>query len=196
VPPYNTLLVVAELIKANKDFDRCYSPIAPHGYGADANCMMRNPNRIFAYVRGQIAFEAYAGSLRGARGTLWAQAGNTLDKASLLVALLGAAGYTAQYEHAKITAGGTPGASALIDGMFPQTPILLGCTAQIANVSPQDPGTNGTYLTDTYDYYWVQYGSRGTNNTPLDPNQPGWWMPAFPARCATSHMTHCWWPNR
>ena len=41
VPPYNTLLVVAELIKANKDFDLVLFPNRPHGYGPDANYMMR-----------------------------------------------------------------------------------------------------------------------------------------------------------
>jgi len=41
VPPYNTLLVVSELIKANKDFDLVLFPNRPHGYGPDSNYMMR-----------------------------------------------------------------------------------------------------------------------------------------------------------
>jgi dipeptidyl aminopeptidase/acylaminoacyl peptidase len=41
VPPYNTLLVVDALIKANKDFDLILFPHAAHGYGSDANYMMR-----------------------------------------------------------------------------------------------------------------------------------------------------------
>jgi len=41
VPPYNTLLVVSELIKANKDFDLILFPNRPHGYGPDSNYMMR-----------------------------------------------------------------------------------------------------------------------------------------------------------
>jgi len=41
VPPYNTLLVVNELIKANKDFDLIMFPNAAHGYGAAANYMTR-----------------------------------------------------------------------------------------------------------------------------------------------------------
>jgi dipeptidyl-peptidase 4 len=41
VPPYNTLLVVQELVKANKDFDLVLFPNRPHGYGPDANYMMR-----------------------------------------------------------------------------------------------------------------------------------------------------------
>jgi dipeptidyl aminopeptidase/acylaminoacyl peptidase len=41
VPPYNTLLVVSELIKANKDFDLILFPNRPHGYGPDSNYMTR-----------------------------------------------------------------------------------------------------------------------------------------------------------
>lgn len=41
VPPYETLLVVDALIKANKDFDLLLIPNARHGYGSAANYMMR-----------------------------------------------------------------------------------------------------------------------------------------------------------
>jgi dipeptidyl aminopeptidase/acylaminoacyl peptidase len=41
VPPYNTYLVVDELVKANKDFDLLIFPNARHGYGADNFYMMR-----------------------------------------------------------------------------------------------------------------------------------------------------------
>jgi len=41
VPPYNTLLVVEALIKANKDFDLVVFPSQAHGYGNQSNYMMR-----------------------------------------------------------------------------------------------------------------------------------------------------------
>jgi dipeptidyl-peptidase 4 len=41
VPPYNTLLVVDALIKANKDFDLLLLPNQHHGYGPDSAYMMR-----------------------------------------------------------------------------------------------------------------------------------------------------------
>lgn len=41
VPPYNTLLVVDALIRANKDFDLLMLPNQRHGYGPDADYMMR-----------------------------------------------------------------------------------------------------------------------------------------------------------
>ncbi|MEQ9437450.1 MAG: DPP IV N-terminal domain-containing protein [Cyclobacteriaceae bacterium] len=41
VPPYNTYLVLDALIDANQDFDFLLLPNARHGYGADANYIMR-----------------------------------------------------------------------------------------------------------------------------------------------------------
>jgi dipeptidyl aminopeptidase/acylaminoacyl peptidase len=41
VPPYNTLLIVDALVKANKDFDLILFPHQAHGYGADGPYMMR-----------------------------------------------------------------------------------------------------------------------------------------------------------
>jgi dipeptidyl-peptidase 4 len=41
VPPYNTLLVVDALIKANKNFDLLMLPNQLHGYGTESNYMMR-----------------------------------------------------------------------------------------------------------------------------------------------------------
>jgi dipeptidyl aminopeptidase/acylaminoacyl peptidase len=41
VPPYQTMLVVDALIKANKDFDLLMIPNANHGYGDASNYMMR-----------------------------------------------------------------------------------------------------------------------------------------------------------
>ena len=41
VPPYNTMLVVDALTKANKDYDLVIFPNAGHGFGADSPYMMR-----------------------------------------------------------------------------------------------------------------------------------------------------------
>ncbi len=41
VPPYNTQLVVQSLMKAGKDFDQIMLPDARHGYGKDAQYIMR-----------------------------------------------------------------------------------------------------------------------------------------------------------
>lgn len=54
------------------------------------------PDVIGAWVRDEIAFEAYRGVLRGADGTVRAEAGNAWDQSLLLATLLFDAGYTAR----------------------------------------------------------------------------------------------------
>lgn len=41
VPPYNSLLVIEALEKANKDYDFIVFPNSPHGYGEYSYYMMR-----------------------------------------------------------------------------------------------------------------------------------------------------------
>ena len=55
-----------------------------------------DPEAAFALVRDRIGFDAYAGSLRGAEGTLTRRAGNAVDRALLLQALLAATGTPAR----------------------------------------------------------------------------------------------------
>jgi RHS repeat-associated protein len=53
--------------------------------------------RIFEFVRNQVTTEWYAGSQKGALGVLRSLAGNDVDQAALLVALLRASGAPARY---------------------------------------------------------------------------------------------------
>ena len=59
VPPYNTLLVVEALTKANKDYDLIVFPNAPHGYGIYNPYMMRR--RWDYFVRNLAGMEPPAG---------------------------------------------------------------------------------------------------------------------------------------
>ena len=51
-----------------------------------------DPDQAYEFVRDRIGFDPYEGVLRGAEGTLAARAGNALDRALLLAALLDAMG--------------------------------------------------------------------------------------------------------
>jgi len=52
VPPYNTLLVVNELIKANKDFDLIMLPNRNHGFGNEPYMMRRRWDYFVRYLLG------------------------------------------------------------------------------------------------------------------------------------------------
>lgn len=61
-----------------------------------AATLASQPDGAFAVVRDSIGFDPYAGVLRGAEGTLAARAGNSWDRALLLLALLRTNGETAR----------------------------------------------------------------------------------------------------
>ncbi len=133
-----------------------------------AQALGNDPNQIFAFVRDQIAYNVYAGSLRGARGTLWSQAGNALDRASLLMALLKAAGYSPQYVQGKLS---KVQAQSLIVAMFQGTYAFTGCLPPGSAVA--DPANDPTLLGIVENHYWVQYNG-GTNlDTAFPASQPG-----------------------
>jgi dipeptidyl aminopeptidase/acylaminoacyl peptidase len=52
VPPYNTLLVVNELIKANKDFDLLLLPNRHHGFGSEPYMVRRRWDYFVRYLMG------------------------------------------------------------------------------------------------------------------------------------------------
>jgi len=52
VPPYNTLLVVNELIKANKDFDLILLPNRSHGFGNEPYMVRRRWDYFVRYLMG------------------------------------------------------------------------------------------------------------------------------------------------
>ncbi len=52
VPPYNTLLVVNELIKANKDFDLILLPNRAHGFGSEPYMVRRRWDYFVRYLLG------------------------------------------------------------------------------------------------------------------------------------------------
>ena len=109
-----------------------------------------DPAAIFALVRG-FGYEAYRGSLRGTRGTLWSQAGNSLDQASLLIAMLRAAGIPARYRHGTLDQAE---AQTLIASMFPAPTTILGRVADGVPIS--DPVADPELIEIVQDHWWVE----------------------------------------
>ena len=135
----------------------------------EAAVLNHDPQQIFNFLRDQIGYEAYNGSLRGARGTLWGLAGNALDRSSLLVALLRASGFTAQYVQGTLT---TAQAQPLILSMFQGRYRFFGCLPP--GTTTANPANDPALLAIARNHFWVQYSSSpGGPFTNADPSFPG-----------------------
>lgn len=75
----------------------------PSDIRARSNALGGEAQEIFEFMRAEVLIEPYAGTLRGARGTLAAGAGNALDRALLAQALLHAAGVESRLVAGKLT---------------------------------------------------------------------------------------------
>jgi uncharacterized membrane protein len=125
-----------------------------------------DPKQIFNFLHTQIGYNSYVGSLRGARGTLWSSAGNSLDVASLGVALLRASGIPAQYAHGTLS---DPLAQQLITSMFPEPLRVTGFLDPSEPTS--NPASDPNLLAEATDHYWIQFDTGGgmQNADPLMP---------------------------
>jgi uncharacterized membrane protein len=113
-----------------------------------------DPQQIFDFLHAKIVYNSYFGSLRGARGTLWSRAGNSLDLASLGIALLRSSGIPAQY------AGGSLSdelSRQLILSMFPQPQSILGYVD--TGIQKSDPANDPQLITETRDHFWIEYNA-------------------------------------
>ena len=124
---------------------------------AKANELGKDPQRIFAFVRDEIGFESYVGSLRGARGALWSNAGNALDQASLLIALLRISGIPARYAQGTLA---KDKAQELIASMFLPAPYrVVGFVPDGAEKS--DPVNDPALIAEAQQHFWVEFQQGG-----------------------------------
>jgi uncharacterized membrane protein len=126
-----------------------------------------DPNQIFNFLHNQIGYNSYLGSVRGSRGTLWSGSGNSLDVASLGIALLRASGIPAQYVQGTLSQGD---AQSLILSMFPAGYQTVGQVD--SGVTTSDPADDSQLLTETEDHYWFQFNT-GSGFQDADPLMPG-----------------------
>jgi uncharacterized membrane protein len=115
-----------------------------------------DPQQIFNFLHNDIGYNSYAGSLRGARGTLWSSAGNALDVASLGVALMRASGIPARYAHGTLADGL---ARRLILSMFPNPYRVVGLIDPGTPLS--DPANDPMLMAEARDHYWFELDAGG-----------------------------------
>lgn len=162
VASLHTQAIDESLLQATIDADS-----KDHFIVAKAGALKNNAASIFAFVRDEIRNEVYVGSLRGARGTLWSGAGNSLDKANLLIALLRASCIPARYAQGSLSGSN---AGELILSMFPASFRLAGIVPDSAQTA--DPANNVELLSEVALHYWVE-ADTGSGFVALDPNFSG-----------------------
>jgi hypothetical protein len=166
-----------------------------------AAALGRDPSRIFKYVRDEIAFEQYKGALRGARGTLLAMAGNSVDRAALLAAMLASSGQRVRFVRGSLA---EPDAERLVASMWaPRASTAVGTSKepssahraageQLVTASQRDaklvvdllrragrPAQSGQPVTlqslaqEAQDHYWVESSRDGRTWTAMDPSFAG-----------------------
>ncbi|GIK54769.1 MAG: hypothetical protein HND44_04885 [Chloroflexi bacterium] len=130
------------------------------------SAFLQDPLAAFYHVR-DFAYDPYKGSLRGTRGTLWGEAGNSLDQSSLLIAMLRSAGVPARYRHGSLS---TSNGQLLIASMFTPAQGLAG--SQPATEPTADPLNDPALLAIVQDHWWVEAYLPGSGWTNLDPSFP------------------------
>ena len=85
IPPDTLVQAGTQLLKS--------VPADEYDVAAAAKSIGNDVARTFSFVRDNLAFDPYAGSLRGATGALMVRAGNAVDRSLLLAALLEANGH-------------------------------------------------------------------------------------------------------
>jgi uncharacterized membrane protein len=133
----------------------------------EAAALDYNPQNIFNFLHDDVGYNSYTGSLRGARGTLWSSAGNSLDVASLGVALMRASGIPAQYEEGTLS---DPLSKQLILSMFPASYQTVGYIPPGTQVS--DPANDPQLLSETRTHFWFQFDA-GAGLQDADPLMAG-----------------------
>jgi uncharacterized repeat protein (TIGR01451 family) len=133
----------------------------------EAAALNYDPTQIFDFLNTQIGYQSYAGSVRGARGTLWSGSGNALDVASLGVALMRASGIPAQYAQGTLSQAQ---AQSLILSMFPSLDQTTGYVP--SGTATSDPADDSDLLSESENHYWFQFDASGGMKD-ADPLMPG-----------------------
>lgn len=109
--------------------------------------------QIFAWVRDNVDYEPYSGELRGARGVLVDHVGNSVDQATLLVAMFRAKGLNARFARGRKSAEETQ--RVLSD--FAGKASLLN-PANLDNQAPKvaDPTTTPRYASNITEHVWAE----------------------------------------
>lgn len=121
-----------------------------------ARALFNDPQQIYVYIHNNIDYVPYFGSLKGATLTYLDGSGNDFDQASLMIALLRASGYTAEYVYCQVTIPGAQVANWLgVDQNFDAISRVIAYGG-----IPGEVETDGTA---TLDRVWVKVNINGVD---------------------------------
>lgn len=149
-----------------------------------AKSLDNSPVAIYEYVRNGFAFDPYYGSLKGSTATLWTRSGNAYDLASLLLALLRAAGVPSHYVSGVVTIPIQQAKDWLGVTDVNAASALLRAGGIPATVVSADGQPTGLQIEHAWVEAFVSYDGAGPVWVPLDPSfklrtyQPGIPLPA------------------
>jgi hypothetical protein len=126
----------------------------------------QDPTAAFSAVQA-MPYEPYRGSLRGTRGTLWSDGGNSLDQATLLIALLRSASIPARYRQGTLS---PTQAQAVLGTMFPAPTGVAGYLP--AGTAVADPLNDPALIAIAQEHWWVEAYLPNQGWTNLDPTYP------------------------
>lgn len=122
-----------------------------------ARALRNDPKLIYDYVHNYIDYVPYFGSLKGATLTYLDGSGNDFDQASLMIALLQASGYTAQYQFGTMTIPGDKLANWLgVD----KSRVAIDGVLSSGGIPVSTIGTDGTA---TFNRVWVKATINGAD---------------------------------
>ena len=161
------------------DDDLAPGPEAPFSEAilGQAEALEHDYVRIFEFVRNEIDTEWYAGSMKGAEGTLFQTSGNDVDQASLLVALLRASRAPARYVRGVIR---VPLETLASDMGVSPTQVTDGLTR--AGIAHRSVVQGGRVAAVELEHTWVSVRVPYTNYRGAVVDVSGaTWVPLFPA---------------
>ena len=146
------------------------APAAPASMAELARALRHNPDLIYEHVRNNVEFVPMWGIKKGAFGTILDNQGTSFDQAALMVELLRASGYTANYVKGRLNLT----AAQVSDWLGVDTAKVCGVlnllangriptTGVVASAAGSCPTTTAALVSLKVDHVWVKVNIGGTN---------------------------------
>lgn len=113
----------------------------------------RTPGDIFRWIRDEIAFEPYSGSLRGPEGALTARSANAVDQSLLAAAMLQEAGYPHRFVTGRLAARD---AEAILDHAIGDARLYDSLSGDLRPFSDLGGTPRNVYVQSIQDHIWLE----------------------------------------